>query len=284
MKPFQGEQHDDVTFHRVSERVTVALGPVKGERVMANASIVVGERHTAIIDTMMSPDMVAPVREEAVRLGGRPVGLVVFTHGDPDHVLGQAAFPDAMTVAEERVIDVLNTPAVIERYLGILTSASAEPVMPTIDVAYREHGRIDLGGLHLEATRVGPAHSPADTVLWCPQERVAWSGDLVFNGVFPFIRGPLEKWFAGLDLLESWQPKVVVPGHGLVAGGEVLDRQRKVLRALEDDLAALHRAGVSAEDAPQQAQGRVYRQLPLANERMAGAVAAVYGMQERAKG
>jgi len=284
MQPHQGEQHDDVRFHRVSDRVTVALGPVKGERVLANASIVVGERHTAIIDTMLSPDMMAPVREEAVRLGGRPVSLVVFTHGDPDHVLGQAAFPDALTVAEERVVDVLNTPAVIERYQEILTSAGAEPEMPTVDVAYREHGRIDVGGLHLEATRVGPAHSPADTVLWCPQERVAWSGDLVFHGVFPFVRGPLEKWFAGLDLLESWQPEVVVPGHGLVAGFEVLAQQRQVLKALETDIAKLHRAGVPAEEAARKAQGEVYRLLPLCDERMAGAVDAVYGMQERAKG
>jgi cyclase len=276
MQPHQGDQHDDVRFQRVSERVTVALGPVKGERVLANASIVVGERHTAIIDTMISPDMMAPVREEAVRLGGRPVSLVVFTHGDPDHVLGQAAFPDAMTVAEERVIDVLNSPAVIERYQGILTSAGAEPEMPTVDVAYREHGRIDLGGLHLEATRVGPAHSPADTVLWCPQERVAWSGDLVFNGVFPFVRGPLEKWFAGLDLLESWQPEVVVPGHGLVADAAILAAERAVLRAIEDEIVALHREGVSVDEAVSRVRVEAYRHLPLAGERIEGAVRGLY--------
>ncbi|MFO7545120.1 MAG: MBL fold metallo-hydrolase [Trueperaceae bacterium] len=276
MQPHQGEQHDDVRFHRVTGRVTVALGPVKGERVLANASIVVGERHTAIIDTMLSPDMMAPVREEAVRLGGRPVSMVVFTHGDPDHVLGQAAFPDAMTVAEERVIDVLNTPAVIERYQGILTSAGAEPVMPTVDVAYREHGRVDLGGLHLEATRVGPAHSPADTVLWCPQERVAWSGDLVFNGVFPFVRGPLERWFAGLDLLESWEPEVVIPGHGLVADARILAAERAVLRAIEDEIVALHREGVGVDEAVGRVRVEAYRHLPLAGERIEGAVRGIY--------
>lgn len=285
MQPHQGEPHDDVRFHRVSERVTVALGPVKGERVMANASIVVGERFTAVIDTMLSPAMVAPVRAKAERLGGRPVAIVVFTHGDPDHVLGQGAFPEAVTVATERVAEVLRTPAVVDRYRTMLAGPGGDPeavTMPEVNVAFGAHGRVDLGGVHLEATFVGPAHSPGDTVLWCPQERVAWPGDLVFHGVFPFVRGNLGPWFAGLELVAGWGPEVVVPGHGLVAGAEVLTQQRQVLQALEDDLTALQRAGVPADEAAQRAQGRLYRQLPLADERMAGAVAAVYGAREGA--
>lgn len=264
--------------------MTVALAPVDGERVLANATIVVGERMTAVIDAMFSPAMVAPVREEAERLGGRRVGIVVLTHADPDHVLGLPAFPGAVVVATRRAADVLADPTVRRAYAELHdrfggTSGAFAP--PAVDVAFGDVGRIDLGGLHLEAALVGPAHSPADTLLWCPQERVAWSGDLVFNGVFPLVREGVERWLAGLDRLQGWAPTAVVPGHGMVAGAAIIEDQRRLLQALHDEIPALHAARVPVDVAAAGVRFEAYRRVPLAGERIAGAVRGTYGALDR---
>jgi cyclase len=284
MQPHRGEPHDDVRFHRVSDRVTVALAPVMGDRVLANATIVVGDRRTAVVDAMVSVAMAASVQAEAERLGGRPVGLVVLTHADADHVLGLGAFPGAVVVGAQRTGEVLASPGTHRAYAAIHARMGGAPggfAAPAVDVAYPTAARLDLGGLQLEATFVGPAHSPGDTLIWCPEERVAWSGDLVFHGVFPLVRDELGRWYRGLETLAAWRPAVVVPGHGLVAGPEVIEAQRRVLEAIEREVAPLFAAGVPVEEAVARVRVGAYRGLPLAEERLPGAVHGLYEAMAR---
>jgi cyclase len=285
MQPHGQPSHDDVRFHRVDDRITVALAPVEGERVLANATIVVGDRATAVIDAMLTPAQTEPVRAEAERLaGGRRVRYVALTHADPDHVLGLPSFAGATVVASARAAAVLRDPEVGRFYAAIAARNGGDPAafeMPAVDVAFDERATIDLGGATLAATDVGPAHSPADTLWWCPEARVAWSGDLVFHGLFPLVRTEVRRWLAGLDRLTAFGPVVVVPGHGVVAGPDVLGDQRRVLTALMEAVAPLHAAGVPVADAVAQAARGSLGALPLVEERWAGAVAGVYAELDR---
>ncbi len=277
--------HEDVQFHRISDRVTVALGPVVGERALANASIVVGDRATAVIDAMLTPAQTEPVRVEAERLaGGRPVRYVALTHADPDHVLGMPSFAAATVVASVRAAAVLRTPAVEDAYAAIAARNGVDPagfVMPSVDVAFGDRATLDLGGVTLQATCVAPVHSPGDALWWCAEERIAWSGDLVFHGCYPLVRTEVRRWLAALDRIEAWGPATVVPGHGEVALPEVLEAQRRVLRSLLEEVAPLRAAGVPAAEAAERLTGAPYRDLPLAEERWVAAVAGAYGDLER---
>ena len=263
---------------RVSSRVTVAYGPVSGERWEANATIVVGERSTAVIDAMMTPEQTVPIRAEAERLaGGRPVRLLVLTHADPDHVLGHATFDGAVVVGSARSANVLHDPAVRETYAGIVARAGHPDgfSLPEVDVAFDSRATVDLGGVTLEGSSIGPGHSASDTLWWCPEERIAWSGDLVFNGAFPLVRTNLENWFAGLDRMAGWAARVVIPGHGPVGGPEVLSDQRRLLETLATEVGEQVSAGATIDDAVARVRLEAYRHLPLAGERVALAVRGV---------
>lgn len=284
MQPHRQPERADVRLHRVSDRVTVALAPVVGPKALANATIVVGERRTAVVDTTFTPEQADAVRAEAERLGGRPVDVVVLTHADPDHVLGLARFGSPVVVASAAAAAVLRDPDVVRAYAAIAERQGVAPArfaMPRVDVAFDDRVHVDLGGLALEAAFVGPAHSVGDTLWWCAEERVAWSGDLVFHGCYPLVRTEVRRWLDGLDRLAAWGPAVVVPGHGEVAGPEVLAAQRRVLEALRAAVAPLHAAGVPAADAAARLRDAPYRDLPLADERWVGAVAGMYGELER---
>jgi cyclase len=131
---------------------------------------------------------------------------------------------------------------------------------------------IDLGGVTLEATSVAPGHSASDTLWWCPEERIAWSGDQVFHGAFPLVRTDLDGWFAGLERLAAYRPSIVVPGHGPVAAPEVIDAQRRLLEALAAEVGGLLRAGATVEEAETRVKAEAYRDLPMAGERLPLAV------------
>ncbi len=142
----------------------------------------------------------------------------------------------------------LGDPAVRDAYAGMAARLGGDPAafaMPEVDVAFDPLATIDLGGVTLEGVSVGPGHSDSDTLWWCPEERIAWSGDQVFHGAFPLVRTNLDHWFTGLDRLAAWGPFVVVPGHGPLAGPEVLDDQRRLLEVLVSEVGDLLRCGAT---------------------------------------
>ncbi|HLU82734.1 MAG TPA: MBL fold metallo-hydrolase [Trueperaceae bacterium] len=265
-----------VRFERVSSCVVVALGPVAGERAGSNSTIVIGSQATLIVDTMVSPALMAPVKAEAERLGGRQVGFVYNSHGDPDHLLGNGLFADAQVIAHEKVAELLDDPERRANYEERL-AAAGDPPLRGPDVSFAESYDLDLGGITVHAKYVGPAHSVADTVLWIPEERTYVAADTVFNGLFPLVRDDLANWFAALAGGSELAPTTVIPGHGPVGDASTLEWQRDVLERLHDAVRSLYSAGVPVEEAAEAPVPEDLR-LPLAVERWPGAVRGIYGV------
>jgi cyclase len=251
--PLSGDR--PLTLERVSDRVTVGLGPVQGDRAMSNSTVVAGGLVTMVVDTMISPELVAPVAAAAVGLGGRPVGLVLNTHGDPDHVGGNGAFPEARVVAHRLV---------------------AELGKAHVDEPFEESWATDLGDLPVEVTYVGPAHSDADSFAWLPTEGVAITGDVVFNGLFPLIRDDVERWLSALDRLRQLEPQVVVPGHGPLGDARTIAWQRALIEDVYETVRNRYTAGVPVEEAAEEGPPERLARLPRAAERWPGAVRGVY--------
>ncbi|MGB5672040.1 MAG: MBL fold metallo-hydrolase, partial [Sedimenticolaceae bacterium] len=57
---------------------------------------------------------------------------------------------------------------------------------------------------------------PGDSLVWIPQERVVFSGDVVYIGrmlgVMPHSRS--SHWIEAFETMASLEPLTVVPGHG----------------------------------------------------------------------
>src|SRR3990167_5832307 len=77
---------------------------------------------------------------------------------------------------------------------------------------------MNVKGVDIVITEVGPGHTDGDAVVYLPSRRVAYAGDILFVGVTPVMwSGPLEPMIAGLSLLQSLNVDVIVPGHGPLA-------------------------------------------------------------------
>lgn len=280
-----------VKIVRLSQRVAVALGPLRSGRALANATVIAGERATAVIDTMISPAMALPVRDAAAELGaGRGVAYVINTHGDPDHLLGNALFGGALVVAQARVAEVLARPEVRERYLRMLQAqaegeereeVTASLALREPDLEFERELTIRLGSLSARLRYVGPAHSVADSIVWVEEERLLVVADIVFNDCFPLIRDDLDNWFAGLELASSFAPERVVPGHGEVGGPELLEWQAALLSEIREAVKSLYTGGMSVETAAQEPVPAGLRALALAEERWPNAVRGIYGVLAR---
>jgi len=109
---------------------------------------------------------------------------------------------------------------------------------------------VDLGGVQavLEA-HVG--HTPTDIIVRLPNENVTFTGDLLFNGMYPVtLDADMVAWRRVLDMFAGYgKDALFIPGHGQVCGQDGIAGQMAVM----DDLAAhgekMFKAGASATEA-----------------------------------
>jgi len=145
----------------------------------ANCGVVIGEKEVMVIDAKMSEESAKQMLAEIAKISPVPVRVLAFTHSDGDHVNGITGFPvDIKILAHEETKHYMDEAFKDERQRAYL------PLIKTFASGGPEY---DLGGLKVQLLYFGPAHTSGDAVVFCPQEKVAFLGDLFFAGRDPLV-------------------------------------------------------------------------------------------------
>jgi cyclase len=254
----------------------------------ANAGIVdLGDR-VLVFDAFISPQACRDLVSTAHEQTGKPVALAVYSHWHLDHVWGGQALPDQIsliTTGRTRELMAEQLPGIIAAHRETLPSALHEletSLETEQDTKKRDEiGRqIDLHRMALEdlpqlelrlpnqtfenrLVFYGPArtaellsfgggHTESDTLLYLPGDQIAFVGDLLFNGIHPWIGdGNPDEWLRIYDLIEALDPvvEVVVPGHGPVATPAAFVALRRYLPALRRLVDEVIESGGLVQDA-----------------------------------
>jgi glyoxylase-like metal-dependent hydrolase (beta-lactamase superfamily II) len=255
---------------QVAERIHVM--PDQRVEFVPNAGIVVGDRSVLVIDTAMGPRNGQRILAEARRLGGERKLLLTTTHFHPEHAFGSQSFSDAVYVCNAAQAEEMAAkgPEYIEMFSGFgpgLAELLADVELVTPDVTYDgERAQLDLGGVVVQLINIGQAHTRGDQVVFLPDSGVLFAGDLVedrFLPIFPDEDADGRLWLAALDRLDALSPRIVVGGHGEVGDAGLIAAERDYLLAVRDRVAALRGEGVPLEQIEAQLE-------PELSERQAG--------------
>ena len=231
--------------------------------LVPNVGVVLGEDRALVVDTALGPANGARVRAIAERLAGNRQLMVTLTHFHPEHGFGAQAFGEATLVYNRAQLDELRDKGAgyveLFRTFGAAVAAELEGVElvePTETYDGEAHV-LDLGGRTVELRTFGTAHTRADQVVWLPDERVLFTGDLVEErcfAIFPYfppddVDVDGDAWLRVLERLEALEPAVVVPGHGAVGDAAVIAAAREYIAQLRDETRELAAAGVGVEEA-----------------------------------
>jgi glyoxylase-like metal-dependent hydrolase (beta-lactamase superfamily II) len=274
---------------KVSEHSYVILDDNVG--FVPNVGIVVGERATLIVDTGLGDRNGAIVLAEARKLDDNTEFYLTATHFHPEHDLGATAFPDDAKMvrwrAQQAEADGVGAQT-IERFkqfspvvAELLNGARFRPV----DTLFEDEITIDLGGVHVRVTGVGPNHTLGDTVMFVQEDRVLYTGDVVMS-VFPAVSaqsGSVSKWLDNMAAFAALSPTVVVPAHGRLGDAEMIRNYRAYFAAVRDRTAAAKRQGQSLEAAQQALASQLAQEFAVlqppngqATGRINAAIAAAY--------
>jgi cyclase len=181
------------------------------------------------------------------------VDVLINTHHHGDHTGGNGVFrpKTGIIVAHE------NVPA-LQKMQAQMRGSDADLVYA--DTTFPDEWHIDLGTEKITARHYGAAHTGGDAVIGFEQANVVHMGDLVFNGVFPFIDeaggASILNWIQLLETVaaERDDETIFIFGHGqpgMGVTGSVADllAKRDYLSALLEHVETSHAAGMSREDA-----------------------------------
>ncbi len=202
----------------------------------SNAGLIVDEGEALLVDTLydmsLTNEMLKAFKETVPNLGS--IDTIVNTHDNGDHWFGNAAVNakeiitttlSAKNMAGYTPDDMLRDmtskefPPEVHKYLqdnfGMFDYNNITPALPTRTF----DGRLDLmvGSKKVELIEVGPAHTDGDLIVHVPHARTVFAADMLFIGGHQTMWvGPVANFIKAIDLMISFDPEYIVPGHGPV--------------------------------------------------------------------
>lgn len=245
---------------RVTDNVYALVGEL-GQRTPENLGgnatfgVVVTDEGVVLIDAGASWKGAEQIDKAIHTLTDKPVVLVINSGGQDHRWLGNSYFKakGARIVASTAAIDDQRKRAA-EQLNGLMTVVGEQGMAGTRPLHAEESFdtglSLTLGNTLLRIQRVGPAHTPGDSYIWLPEQRVVFAGDIIYSermlGVMPFSSS--RHWLEAFDAVAALEPAHVVPGHGhpttlLQARADTYD----YLVMLRDKVGALIAAGGGME-------------------------------------
>ena len=242
-----------------------------------NAGFLVGGDRVTAIDTASTERRTRAFRQAVAAVTDHPVAAVVNTHHHGDHTNGNCLFPGASIIGHVNCRSSMADQRIggLDAVFGPVEWGELTVVAP--DVTFPESLELWVGGRRLELRYIGtPAHTTGDVIVWLPDERVLYAGDLLFNGGTPFaLMGSIQGSLAALSVLRVLNPAVIVPGHGGVCGRDVIDRTHSYLDWLWGLASEAHAAGAAPLEAAREADLGPFAEL-LDSERLVGNLHRAY--------
>ena len=181
----------------------------------ANTGFFIGEKEVLTIDAKMTEDTAKQMIAEIKKLTPNPISTLTLTHSDGDHVNGLVGFPQGTNIISHEKTRVHMDNA----FQSVRERAS----LPNI--TFSERLSLYLSGIQrskrIDLFYFGPAHTDGDAVVYFPDEKVAFIGDLIFIGRDPLIhRHKNGNSFGLVKVLKAilnLDAEIFIHGHGDLA-------------------------------------------------------------------
>ena len=236
---------DDAKLSFKTEKLSDTLYLLKGEGGFTggNVGLSVGEDGVAMIDNGVS-SVIDLLKAEIAEITTQPIDYMINTHIHGDHIGNNHVFgkDGAKIISHENLRESLVNS---EKNSG----PASFPVL-----TFNDRMTIHINGDAAQIIHFDRAHTDGDAVVYFKNDNVLHTGDIMFNGLFPYIDGSNGGSLDGvINALEGIAAMVnedtkIIPGHGPLASKADVLSTVEMLKGAKAAVAELVEAGKSDEE------------------------------------
>ena len=169
-----------------------------------------------LVDTASRPPDICEFLA-AVDVTPADVCLVLITHSHSDHTSGIPVFD----------CPILSHKLTRQRIIKRGTERSKTQIPTEVFEGRKD---LEVGGVRIEFIHTG-GHTPGSSVVWLPETRILFVGDLIFSDIYPFLNvANVPDLMEALEWLLSFDARIIVPGHGPLCDHREVSRQLDYLQ------------------------------------------------------
>jgi len=230
----------------------------------SNAGLIVDGDATLMVDTLfdlkLTGEMLAAYRASVP--AAKKIDILVNTHADGDHTFGNQLVEGARIIATQGTVTDFARfdPAVVQNicmnaeqfgsaavfmrecfrpfdFSGITLTPPTETFSGTMDIM--------VGSKKVQLIEVGPSHSLGDALIYVPDDKVLYTGDILFTGGTSIAwYGPVKRWIDVCDRVLDMDVETIVAGHGPISTKDDVRDLRDYLQHVTDEARPLWEAGM----------------------------------------
>jgi len=227
---------DNLSLQLVTENVYGIVGPLH-DRTAANLGnnatfgFVVTYHGVVLIDPGGSYKGAERIQQIIRSVTNQPVRFVIDTGGEDHRWLGNDYFKSQGATVIASAEAVGDQKARLNEILGRLAKTAGDAALQGThdsyaDITFDKQYRFSLGGDVFEIHHPGNAHSPGDSFVWLPRQKVMFAGDIACTdrllSMMWYSRS--KSWIEAYKAMASFKPVYVIPGHGKPTTPKVTDR------------------------------------------------------------
>jgi len=179
-----------------------------------NSGVIIGDKGVIVVDAKTTPQGGKELLDNIAKITPKPVTTVILTHSDGDHVNGLASFPAGITI-------IAHENNKKEQQTALAAGGRGAPPadhLPT-QVVSKNKENLKIDGVKLELLHWAPAHTSGDLVVYLPDEKIGFTGDIIATQLpDPLIHleknGSSEGWITTTKGIVALKADQLVPGHG----------------------------------------------------------------------
>jgi glyoxylase-like metal-dependent hydrolase (beta-lactamase superfamily II) len=218
-----------------------------------NIGVSIGKDGTFLIDDKFAP-MTQSILDSIKTIGGNTPKFVFNTHWHADHTGGNENLgkQGSIIVAHDNVRKRLS----VDNFIAAFNKkVPAYPAQALPQITFANDIKFHLNDDGIEVLHMPNGHTDGDSIVHFTTDNILHSGDLFFNGFYPFIdiahggslNGTLKAAEKMLSMVDD--KTKIIPGHGPLASKVDLTRYRDMLAYAYEKLSALKSSGKTAEQA-----------------------------------
>jgi len=242
-------------LHKVSDKVYANWDGETG----GNVGVIELPEQALVVDAQY-PGSAKQFREAIPRATEKQLTHLLLTHVHGDHVFGNMVFKDLEIISHKRLFEKMdanlknewapgNLEAMLETYKRDAPERwwlfeGLEIVLPT--TTFKDRWTLEgIEFIHM------PGHTDCSSVVYIPDDKTLFAGDLLFVNRFPWAGDPSanpDQWIESFQKMLEMDIEKIVPGHGPLCDLEEVEKQLEWMKELRWIMKGLIEDGVTEEE------------------------------------